>query len=80
MPEPSLVEVEICIGKLKSYKFPGTDQIPTDLIKAGAETLCFEIHRLICSIWNKDELPQKWKESIIVPIHKKGDETDCNIF
>jgi hypothetical protein len=27
-PEPSLVKVEIAIGKLKSYKSPGTDQIP----------------------------------------------------
>jgi hypothetical protein len=25
--EPGLVEVEIAIGKLKSYKSPGTDQI-----------------------------------------------------
>jgi hypothetical protein len=55
--EPSLVEVEIAIGKLKSYKSPGTDQIPAELIKAGTETLCSEIHRLICSIWNKEELP-----------------------
>jgi hypothetical protein len=23
-------------------------------------------------------LPQQWKESIIVPIHEKGDKTDCN--
>jgi carbamoylphosphate synthase large subunit len=36
--EPSLVEVEIAIGKLKSYKFPGTDQILAKLIKAGGET------------------------------------------
>jgi hypothetical protein len=28
VPEPSLVEVEIAIGKLKSYKSPSTDQIP----------------------------------------------------
>jgi hypothetical protein len=39
VPEPSLVKVEIAIGKLKSYKTPGTDNIPTELIKAGGETL-----------------------------------------
>jgi hypothetical protein len=79
-PEPSLVKVEIAIGKLKSYKYPGTDQIPAKLIKAGCETLCSEIHKLICSIWNKEELPQQWKESIIVPIHKKDDKNECNSY
>jgi hypothetical protein len=43
VPEPSLVEVEIAVGKLKSYKSPGTDQIPADLIKGGGETLRSEI-------------------------------------
>jgi hypothetical protein len=79
VPEPSLVEVEIAIGKLKSYKSPGTDQILVELIKAGGETYS-EIHRLICCIWNKEELPQQWKECIIVPIYKKGGKTDCNNY
>jgi hypothetical protein len=72
--------VEIAVGKLKSYKSPGTDQIPAELIKAGGETLCSEIHRLTCSVWNEEELPQQWKESIIVPIYKKGDKNDCNNY
>jgi hypothetical protein len=80
VPEPSLVEVEIAIVKLNSYKSPGTDQIPAELIKAGGETLYSEIHRLICCILNKEELPKQWKESIIVPIYKKGDETDSNNY
>jgi hypothetical protein len=73
--EPSLIEMEITVGKLKRYKSLHTDQIPTELIKAGGEKLHSEIHRLICSIWNKEKLPQQWKESIIVPIYKKGDKT-----
>jgi hypothetical protein len=80
VPEPSLVEVEIAIGKLRSYKSPGTDQIPAELIKAGGETLYSEIQILICCIWNKEELPQQWKESIIVKFHKKDDKTDCNNY
>jgi hypothetical protein len=35
-----------------------------------------EIH-IINSIWKKERLPEEWKESIIVPIYKKADKTDC---
>jgi hypothetical protein len=80
VPKPSLVKVEIAIGELKSYKSPGTDQILPKLTKTGGETLYSEIHRLICSIWNKEELPQQWKESVIVPVYEKGDKTDCNNY
>jgi hypothetical protein len=80
VPEPGLVEVEIAIGKLKSYKSRGTDQILAELIKAGDETLYSEIHRLICCIWNKEELPQQRKESIIIPIHKKGHKNGCSNY
>jgi hypothetical protein len=38
-----------------------------------------EIHKLITLIWNKEELPHQWKESI-VPIHKKCDKTDCSNY
>jgi len=78
VPEPSAFEVELAIEKLKSHKSPGIDQIPAELIKAGGRTIRCTIHKLIISIWNKEELPEEWKESIIVPIHKKGNKTDCN--
>jgi hypothetical protein len=35
VPEPSISEVEVAIGKLKRYKWSGADQIPAELIQAG---------------------------------------------
>jgi hypothetical protein len=68
-------QVEIAIAILRCYKSPGSDQMPAELIQRG-EILRSKIHKLINSIWDKEELPDQWKESIIVPIHKKVDKTD----
>jgi hypothetical protein len=46
----------------------------------GGGILHSEIHKLIMLIWNKEELPLQWKESIVVPIHKKGDKSDCSNY
>jgi len=52
---------------------------PAELIKAGGgRTIWSEIYKLINSIWNKEELPEEWNESIIVLIYKKGNKTDCS--
>jgi hypothetical protein len=80
VPGPSRLEVEIAIAKLKKYRSPGSDQIPAELIHAGGEMLLSAIHKLISSIWNKKELLDHCKESIIVPIHKKCDKTDFNNY
>ena len=37
VPEPSALEVEMAIEKLKRYKSPGNGQIPVEVIKAGVE-------------------------------------------
>ena len=73
MPEPSALEFELAIEKLKVTN----QQV---LNKAGGSTIRCAIHKLIIAIWNKEEVPGEWKESIIVPIHKKGDKTDCNNY
>ena len=80
VPEPSASEFELAIEELKSHKSPGIDQIPAELIKAGGKKVCCDIHKLITSIWNKEELPEEWKESIIVCIYKMGDKTECGNF
>jgi hypothetical protein len=73
VPVPSVFKVEMAIENLRRYKSPGIDQIPAELFTAGGS-------KLINSIWNKEELPEQWKESIIVPVYKKGDKTDCSTY
>jgi hypothetical protein len=80
VPGSSCLEDEIAIAKLKKYKSPSSDQIAAELIQAGGETLLSVIHKPSNSIWNKKELPDQWKESIIVPVPKKSDKTDCNNY
>jgi hypothetical protein len=80
LPDPSRLEVEIAIAKLAKYKSPGNDEFPAELIQAGREMLQSAIHKLITSIWNKEELPDQWKESISVPVHQKGEKTACNNY
>jgi len=80
MPEPSTCEVELAIEMLKSHKLPGIDQIPAEMIKAGGRTIRYEIHKHIISISIKEELPEECEESIIVPICKKFDKTNCSNY
>jgi hypothetical protein len=53
LPEPSNSDFEVAVGKLKSCKSPGVDQITAQLIQAGGETLRPEIHKIYKFIWNK---------------------------
>ena len=78
--DPSAFEVEMDIEKLKRCKSPCTDQIPTELIKIGGRKILCDIHKFIYYIWNKEELPVEWKESVIVHIYKKGINRDSSSY
>jgi hypothetical protein len=80
VPQTSAFEVELGIEKLRSHRLPDIVQMPAKLIKEVGREIHYEIHRVIISIWNKEELPEQWKESIIVLIYKKGNSTDCSTY
>ena len=69
VPGPSVFEFEVANEKLKRHKSPGIDQIPAEMFKVEGRTFRSEINKLIISMWNKEELHEEWKESIIVPIY-----------
>jgi hypothetical protein len=69
-----------CFFKEKSYKSPGINKILAELIQTGDNTLRSDILKRINSTWDKEEVPQKWIESTIVPIYRNGDKTCCSNY
>jgi hypothetical protein len=56
--QPTTVDVELAIGKLKNNKAPGTDLIQADLIKhAGAEYIK-HLHQFITKICITETIPE----------------------
>ena len=47
-------EVDRATDMLRRHKLPATDQIPSQLIKAGRRTIGSEIHELMNYILNKE--------------------------
>ena len=74
VPVLSASEVEMAIEKLKRHKSPSIDQIPAELIKASGMAIHYEIHKLINGIWKEEELPEQWKEVIMVPTYNTSQQ------
>jgi len=53
VPEPSAVEVEMAIEKLKSHSSTGIVQIPAELVMARGRTILCELHKLFISLLEK---------------------------
>jgi hypothetical protein len=71
--EPSAFEIEMAIKKLK-VQITRHSSHPCRIDKMRGRTIRSDSHKLINSVFNKEELPEEWKESIIVPIFKKGEK------
>ncbi|KAJ4431136.1 hypothetical protein ANN_19731 [Periplaneta americana] len=80
IPEPTLSEVEIAIENLKKYKSPGIDQIQAELIQEGGSALYSEIYKLVLAIWEKEIVPEQWKESTIDQFKKAYDSVKREVL
>ena len=44
-----------------------------ELIKYGGNNLLNRMYGLVRQIWEEERIPEEWKETITVPMHKRGD-------
>jgi len=70
-------EVDRAIDSLKNWKAPGSDNIQAQVIKFDRKELRYFIFKVYQKTWHGEQMPSSWKEAIFIPLHKKGDKTDC---
>jgi len=61
-------------------KPPGTDNINAELLQAAGPRMTQRIQELILNIWRSEKMPNEWNKSIICPIYKKGEKTECSNY
>ena len=74
---PSEQEVLREVGHLKRHKAAGPDRLSPSLFKDGGVALISELTKLLHSVWHHERVPLEWRESVIIPIYKKGDRSSC---
>ena len=70
----TLQELNIAIKKLKKKKSPGPDGITNEMIIHLHTAARLKLLEIVNLSWEKGQVPQLWKEAVMIPIHKKGKE------
>lgn len=68
---PTSEEVKKAISQLSDGKAPGSYGIPAEIYKCGGENLVERLTELFKLIWEKQVLPQDFKDASIVHLYKK---------
>lgn len=70
-------EVELAIEQMKTGKAAGRDNIAPEFLKYGGQELIKALQGLFQTVWDTKRIPKDWEYSVIIPIHKKGSQTEC---
>ncbi|KAK6765413.1 hypothetical protein RB195_025366 [Necator americanus] len=73
-------EVRVAIKTMKPGTAPGPDFISADFLRAGGHPLHVILAAHMTSYLQKERIPEQWKTSRTVLIHKKGDREDLRNY
>ena len=63
---------------MKKKRSSGTDGITQECLLTGVDVLAIPITHIINTSIKTGTFPEHWKEAVVVPILKKGSQTDIN--
>lgn len=76
-PEIIRAEIQEAIKYMKLRKSPGIDGIPAELVKALTNEGVKELEEICIKMYELGEWPDDFCESVIIPIKKKTQATEC---
>ena len=81
--QPTMQELTDAIRSLANGKAVGPDGVSVELFKItlnGDPALRRRMLDIVVRIWGGGEVPQQWKDAIIMVLHKKKDRTECGNY
>ena len=81
--QPTMQELTDAIGSLTNGKAVGPDGVSAELFKitlSDDPALRRRLLDIVVRIWRGGEVPQQWKNAIIMVLHNKRDRTECGNY
>ena len=79
--KPTLKELSDAIDYLSTGKAPGSDNIPSEILRDLKGPLILHLYDLLIQCWEEGEIPHDMRDAKIITLYKnKGDKGDCNNY
>jgi len=80
--EPDILDCEVkwALGSITKNKVSGGDGIPVELFQILKDDAVKLLQSICQQIWKIQLWPQDWKESVFIPIPKKGNAKECSNY
>lgn len=78
--EITMEELESAIKSMSSEKAPGLDGLPAEVYKYSGQDIKVKLLDIIRECWRTENIPQEFKDALIVTIYKKGDRSICGNY
>jgi len=75
-----ILEIKSAIERMGNNKAAGTDKIPIKIYKDMLDNILLIIKDIYNICIKYKTMPKIWKEGVIFPIYKKGDESDLTNY
>ena len=81
-PEPDILDREVkwALGSITMNKANGGDGILVELFQILKYDAVKVLHSICQQIWKIQQGPQDWKQSVFIPILKKGSAKECSNY